>query len=95
VHNTLHKEKRKSTKIKIKTIKYAFILNVYESYNFKLAQLNVDGLTQAKADILCKNSGDAYVLTVQETHEGAIISRLNINGFDMINHISHNKHILA
>lgn len=36
--------------------------------NFKIAQINVEGLTRAKAEILGKRFGDMDVLVLQETH---------------------------
>lgn len=49
--------------------------------NFKIAQINVEGLTRAKADILGKKIGDMDVLALQETHvfDGEM-NHLKING---------------
>ena len=64
--------------------------------NIKIAQINVEGLTRAKADILSKIFSEVDVLTIQETHvpEGEA-SRLKIIGFDLVNYILHKKHGLA
>lgn len=64
--------------------------------NFKIAQINVEGLTRAKADILGKRFGDMDVLVLQETHiPDGEESRLKISGFDLVHRIGHNKHGLA
>jgi len=64
--------------------------------NFKIAQINVEGLTRAKADILGKRFADMDVLVLQETHiPDGETNRLKINGFHLMHHIGHNKHSLA
>lgn len=64
--------------------------------NFKIAQINVEGLTRAKADILGKRFVDIDVLVLQETNiPDGETNRLKINGFDLVHHIGYNKHGLA
>jgi hypothetical protein len=64
--------------------------------NFKIAQINLEGLTRAKADILGKRFVDMDVLVLQETHiPDGETNRLKINGFNLVHHIGHNKHDLA
>jgi hypothetical protein len=64
--------------------------------NFKIAQINVEGLTRAKADILGKIFGDMDVFVLQETHiPDGETNRLKINDFYLVHHIGHNKHGLA
>lgn len=62
----------------------------------KIAQLNVEGLTRAKAEIISKTFSEIDVLTLQETHVlEEETNRLMISGFDIVSCIGHNKHGLA
>jgi exonuclease III len=64
--------------------------------NFKIAQINVEGLTRAKADNLGKIFGDMDVLVLQEIRiPDAEINRLKINGFNLVHYTGHKKHDLA
>lgn len=64
--------------------------------NLKIDQINMEGLTRAKADFLGKWFGEMDVLVLQETHiTDGETNRLKINGFDLVHHIGHNKHVLA
>jgi hypothetical protein len=64
--------------------------------NIKIVQINVEGLTRAKADILSKIFSEVDVLNIKEIHvlEGEI-SYLKIIGFNLVNYIGHKKHELA
>ena len=51
--------------------------------NFKITQINEEGLTRAKDDILLKRFVDMDVLVLQEIHiPYGETNRLKINGFD-------------
>jgi len=64
--------------------------------NFKIAQINVEGLTQVKANVLGKRFGDMDVLVLQETQiPDGETNRLKINDFDLVHHIGYNKYGLA
>lgn len=63
-----------------------------------IIQINVEGLSQAKIEVLCKLASDhkAHVLLLQETHvDDNITHRLRIPGFDLISSKLHKKHGLA
>lgn len=59
-------------------------------------QLNVEGLTKSKSEIMGKIFQGTDVLAKQETHipEGKT-KRLSIPGFRLIDYIGHNKHGIA
>ena len=61
-----------------------------------LLQLNVEGLTQSKRDLIqhIANQHQANILLLQETH-CVTEEKLLINGFDLISFIGHNKHGIA
>jgi len=58
--------------------------------NFKIAQINVEGLTRAKAEILGKIFSYMDVLVLQETPiPDGETNLLKINGFDLVHHIGY------
>lgn len=62
----------------------------------KIAQLNVEGLTRAKAEIKSKTFSEIDILTLQETHVlEEETNHLKISGFDIVSCIGHNKHGLG
>jgi len=64
--------------------------------NTKIVQINVEGLTRSKADIIYRLFPDADVLAIQEIHvpEGDT-NRLRIDGYQMVTYTEHRRHGLA
>jgi exonuclease III len=64
--------------------------------NTRIVQINVEGLTKSKTEIIGNMFKNADVLTLQETHIPEDKSKqLQISGFHLIDFIGHNKHGIA
>lgn len=64
--------------------------------NIRIVQINVEGMSRSKAEIINQLFGYADVLAIQETHVTADqTKRLNINGFQLVSFTGHPKHGIA
>lgn len=62
----------------------------------RIVQLNIEGMSRAKAELISHMFSDADILALQETHiSDDHIERLRIPGFHLIDFIGHNKHGVA
>jgi len=59
-------------------------------------QLNIEGMTKSKAELISHVFHYAYILALEETHiSDDHPGKLKIPGFQLIDYIGHNKHGMA
>lgn len=70
--------------------------NKSTEYLLKIVQLNVEGMTKSKAELISHVFHYADILALQETHiSDDQLGKLKIPGFQLIDYIGHKKHGMA
>lgn len=65
-------------------------------YLLRIVQLNVEGMTKSKAELISHVFHHVDILALQETHiSDDQLGKLKIPGFQLIDYIGHNKHGIA